>query len=255
MGLAFLVYFVNNLTVNSSMLGVIATIFAIMYCVFSVLLRYGDQLSKGGVPLNVALPTKKDTSFEGIFIPAGTKMTVTSYDPSDGETHLSYTLDGTARSTRIRRGGRQFIDDVLIPEADLTIQPATTNGLKLPKWPLVVCTLLVMYNWLMPNTETAKYMAGAYLLQSVAESMAGSEKMNVLGDRVYAATLRQVDTWAQEVPELKDLVGNSTSQVLESIDKVGDKVATSVDKATDKVSTSVDKAVGKVDKVIEEGNK
>lgn len=66
---------------------------------------------------------------------------------------------------------------------------------------LVVCGVCLTLHTLLPSRDTAIKMAGAYLIQTVVTS----EKANNLGDAAYRATLRQLEKWAAEVPELKDM--------------------------------------------------
>lgn len=82
---------------------------------------------------------------------------------------------------------------------DLNIPSNVNNPLSKPKYTLGIVLLCI--GILMPNTQTAKYMAGAYILQAAATSEFAKE----VGNKVYTLALKQVDKWSEEVPELKEL--------------------------------------------------
>lgn len=57
----------------------------------------------------------------------------------------------------------------------------------------------------MPRTETAKYMAGAYILQSIATN----ETTQKFGKSFADVLLNQLAIWAKDSPDLKKLVGDN----------------------------------------------
>lgn len=71
--------------------------------------------------------------------------------------------------------------------------------LKLVIITLILCSIL---DTVLPTRETAIKMAGAYLLQEVVTH----DKTQELGNAAYNAALRQLEAWAEEVPELTEMV-------------------------------------------------
>jgi hypothetical protein len=67
---------------------------------------------------------------------------------------------------------------------------------------LIVGSFLFLLGGLLPNKETATYMAGAYVIQS----MATSDEVIEMGNLAYKATLNQLRKWAETSPELNTLI-------------------------------------------------
>jgi hypothetical protein len=70
---------------------------------------------------------------------------------------------------------------------------------------------LFLLGGLLPNKQTATYMAGAYVLQTVVTS----DEVKSLGDAAYRATMAQLNQWAEKSPELQTLIDlhKSTTEV------------------------------------------
>jgi hypothetical protein len=67
---------------------------------------------------------------------------------------------------------------------------------------LLLGIFLFTLGGLLPNKETATYMAGAYVLQTVATS----EEVIEMGNLAYKATMNQLRKWAETSPELNTLI-------------------------------------------------
>ena len=80
---------------------------------------------------------------------------------------------------------------------------------------IIICTSL---HTLLPKRQTMIYMVGAYAAQEVLTS----EKTKELGDKTYKALSNQLDKWAEEVPELKELVTENVVSVVK--DKVSEEL-------------------------------
>lgn len=79
--------------------------------------------------------------------------------------------------------------------------------------------MLVVASMVLPTRQTAIYMAGAYLVQEVVTSDVAAE----VGNKTQKAVLAQLDKWAAEVPELREMV----QDVVET--KVNTEVANKVE--------------------------
>lgn len=66
----------------------------------------------------------------------------------------------------------------------------------------VVCYCLLGLNFLLPTDNTIKYMAGAYLLQSVYESGI-VQKAAPLAER---AVMNQLEIWSKDAPDIRSLL-------------------------------------------------
>lgn len=67
---------------------------------------------------------------------------------------------------------------------------------------MVLTGLCVMLDVVLPTRQTAIYIGGAYLTQQVVTSDVAKD----VGDRAQKILISQLDKWAEEVPELKDMV-------------------------------------------------
>lgn len=77
---------------------------------------------------------------------------------------------------------------------------------------ILLLVLLLTLHTILPTRDTAIKMAGAYLLQSVVTN----DKTKELSDAAYRATLRQLTKWAEEVPELAEMLIDAGKEKLES---------------------------------------
>lgn len=91
---------------------------------------------------------------------------------------------------------------------------AYTNPVKKPMWKLLItlyCVFVTLHT-LLPTRQTAIYMAGAYITQQVVTH----EKTKELGNKAYSAAIKQLEKWAEEVPELKDMAAEIVESELKS---------------------------------------
>lgn len=66
----------------------------------------------------------------------------------------------------------------------------------------LIIVILVVAGMILPTRQTAIYMAGAYLVQEVITSDVAAE----VGNKTQKAVLAQLDKWAAEVPELREMI-------------------------------------------------
>ncbi len=90
---------------------------------------------------------------------------------------------------------------------------------KIPFKSLVTLTFIcATLHTILPERQTMIYMVGAYAAQEVLTSA----KTKELGDKTYKALSNQLDKWAEEVPELKEIVKDKIVSVVK--DKVSEEV-------------------------------
>ena len=80
---------------------------------------------------------------------------------------------------------------------------------------VIICLTL---HTLLPQRQTAIYMVGAYVAQEVLTA----DKTKELGNKTYLAVSNQLDKWAEEVPELKSLIGGQVEEMVK--DKIVEEV-------------------------------
>lgn len=90
---------------------------------------------------------------------------------------------------------------------------------KMPFKLLVTFTFIcATLHTILPERQTMIYMVGAYAAQEVLTS----KKAEELGDKTYKALSNQLDKWADEVPELKEIV---TKKVVSTVkEKVSEEL-------------------------------
>ena len=67
------------------------------------------------------------------------------------------------------------------------------------KWLLLPLSISILILLVVPSSNTAKYMVGAYFVQEVITS----EKVGEVSNLAYKATMTQLNKWAETQPELK----------------------------------------------------
>lgn len=101
---------------------------------------------------------------------------------------------------------------------ELTLNKDSISLSKLPKKFVALIAILFTLHTLLPERQTMIYMVGAYAAQEVLTS----QKTQELGDKTYKALSHQLDKWAEEVPELKEIV---TENVVSAVkDKVSEEL-------------------------------
>jgi hypothetical protein len=70
------------------------------------------------------------------------------------------------------------------------------------KWMFILMVVSTILLVVLPSTNTAKYMVGAYFVQGVILS----EQVGEVSNLAYKATVTQLNKWAETQPELKVLL-------------------------------------------------
>lgn len=83
---------------------------------------------------------------------------------------------------------------------------------------LTFLTIILTLHTILPVRQTMIYMVGAYTAQEVLTS----DKTKELGGKTYKALSNQLDKWAEEVPELKEIVTENVVSVVK--DKVSEEL-------------------------------
>lgn len=86
-----------------------------------------------------------------------------------------------------------------------------TKNLKinLKKTWLVVGFVFMMLHTLLPNRQTAIYVAGAWMVQTILTD----EKTQEIGAAAYDATLNQLRTWSKESKDLEQLLNSVKKEI------------------------------------------
>ncbi len=211
MGLTWLVYIVETLTYNGSFfmsLFLWVVSLTALYVIAKVLLPYMS-------------PDKEEVlSVKGI-VREG-QVIVLSEDVGTLKAHTSYTVssagskwcslkdaDGKAVHSSCGEGTwlhniTDELKDALVLDVSVTREESAEFVLpSIPRSVVVslICVSLMLHTFL-PTRQTAIYMAGAYLIQTVVTAEGTQE----LGSKAYDAALSQVTSWSEEAPKLKGLV-------------------------------------------------
>ena len=108
---------------------------------------------------------------------------------------------------------------IVPPSVDFDFDKVWGFAKKLPyKTYIGFCIFLLVTSTILPTKETAIKMAAAYLLQEVVTH----DKTKELGDAAYNAALRQLNQWAEDVPDVAQMLVDEG--VLEVEKKVKDKL-------------------------------
>lgn len=203
MELALLVYIVETLTYNSSILWTIALLIAIgLLVAFSF--KYWvqkDNRPEGtySIPFvfregnRFSLSEPHDTleaNVEYIFLYTDTSgdFRVSGLRPSSGTTYF-----------RLR--------DIRAKLAPVMVEKPAINKQVNVRWKLAtaVACVLTLLHVILPSKSTAYYMAGAYMVQKVMVS----EDAKEIGSLAIDATKAQLRVWATKSPELANLMVQS----------------------------------------------
>ena len=200
--LAFLVYAVSNLTYNGT--------FFFWIGVLPVLLWSNSYL------VNLFYITKtnyitrivKDNKYKLVkdldIFKAGEEILVEEiYKYSDTIHISSASYDG---------GNRKYISCGAseLKDAISAIEIQTKNlKINLKKTWLVVGFVFMMLHTLLPNRQTAIYVAGAWMVQTILTD----EKTQEIGAAAYEATLNQLRTWSKESKDLEQLLNSVKKEI------------------------------------------
>ena len=195
MELAFLVYWVNNLTYNGSFL------FYLGLCPLALWFTcYIGSIFYKGLQYKSELVLEKEYELEKDFedFKAGDKVILTSIYKYTGKVAItSSSVAPTNKTTSTAVGDTEdFVNSV---KSD-TI--TTSRFVKPRKSWITFGLLLLTLHTLLPNKETTIYCASAYLVQTVLTD----ERTQELGSAAYDATLTQLKEWGKQSDEVSKLI-------------------------------------------------
>lgn len=191
MELAFLVYWVNNLTYNGSFLFYLGLCPLILWFVCYI----GSIFYKGLLQYNEELVLEKEYELEKDFevFKAGDKVILTNIYKYTGKVAIEST-------SGIPHGAVGYIEEFINSAKPDTI--TTTKFVKPRKSWFVVGMFLLTLHTLLPNKETTIYCVSAYLVQTVLTDSRTQE----LGTAAYEATLTQLKEWGKQSDEVSKLI-------------------------------------------------
>lgn len=221
----FLVYVINDLTVESYWSAVLGVVLCIVPLLIGALT----------VPDNIPSLRKKYVLKDSVMLgnsgelPAGTEYMVFDYRRESECTHAraeirAKTEDGKYESFKVTTNVSEFLRELYANSVDAQISESPRVGLFYPMWLRILIILVFTYQFLMPRAETARYMAGAYILQTIATN----ETTKELGSKFVGVLVAQLDIWAKETPKLKELVGENLSDVKNTVQVETQKLVNSV---------------------------
>lgn len=223
MNLTILVYVIETLTYNNNFFATIAAWLAVCLIAFvctNIFKRYYDNVNKG---------SSEEITFKG-HLEEGSIFTLTK-DFKRLKANTPYEVSSLYRSLDCKsiyvynlEGRSVIMDGATIDEVEELLKTGGTikcvtegKTLDIPKLPIkLVSTLLVVSLFLhtfLPSRQTAIYMAGAYAIEKVVTS----DKTQQLGNYAFKATINQLDIWAKEVPELKQLITDEVRSGVNSV--------------------------------------
>jgi hypothetical protein len=210
----------------------------------------------------------------------GDEIVVLDYDYYSGGAMYSVTvqIQNANRNDKITitNNPRALAREIFENTNDFSDPNDINYGCYYPTWLRILIVMIFAYQLLMPRSETAKYMAGAYIIQAVATNETTKEFGKKFGD----VLINQLNIWSTESPKLKELVGNSipptgatqtndqkpssdsetvssaksTSPTLNDAEQVSGAAKNSINKIADNVTDTADhvgKSIKKIQEVIE----
>lgn len=210
----FLVYVINDLTVESywsAVLGVVLCIVPLIIGAFTVPDNTPSLRKKYVLKDSVMLGNSGE-------LPAGTEYMVFDCRLGSEYTHeraeiRAKTEDGKYESFKVTTNVSEFLRELYANSVGAQIFESPRVGSFYPVWLRILIILVFAYQFLMPRAETARYMAGAYILQAIATN----ETTKELGSKFVEVLAVQLDIWAKETPKLKELVGENLSDIKNTV--------------------------------------
>jgi MFS family permease len=102
------------------------------------------------------------------------------------------------------------------PLLDMDVPRFVSFLKKLPyKSILALIVVTLVFSTILPTRETAIKMGAAYLIQQIATD----DKTQALGNAAYAAAMRQLTLWSEEVPELTEMMTDMSNTEINKVTK------------------------------------
>jgi len=196
MELALLVYVVNTLSYNGTFFGGLATI-CFMFAAALYLIVLSVNYFKA---LKTVKTFKTRLKQYDVF-----SLPVDYQDLKAGQKYKVRCYWSHCNELKVEGSNNEYsisdIEGLACKTYEVADQPPRV---KLPSWKpfIYLAIVFTILNSVLPTKETMVYSVGAYMVQEIATS----EKVQTVGDVAYRATLRQLDKWAEDSEELKDLV-------------------------------------------------
>lgn len=210
MELMFLVYAVENLTYKGSFFVTIYYIL-LLVLVFVGILKLGINFyNQNHQELRTFIKTKVKLKRGDEFIldkdvykfKKGVKYIVSSV--SEHNEAIYYWKKGSDELEFIE--AKSHIENLLSEQECEMIKIQEAKNFKLPTLPIKslfgVMVLSLLLHTFLPTRQTAIYMASAYAIQKVTSS----DKTEELVTKGYSALSSQLTKWAEEVPEVSDML-------------------------------------------------
>ena len=196
MELALLVYVVNTLSYNGTFFGRLAVICFMFAVALYLIVLSVDYLKALKVVKTFKIPLKEGDVFS---------LPVDYQDLKAGQKYKVRHYWSHCNELKVEWNSKEYsisdIEGLACRTYEVVDQPPR---IKFPSWKpfIYLAIVFTILNSILPTKETMVYSVGAYMVQEVVTS----EKAQTVGDAAYRATLRQLDKWAEDSEDLKDLV-------------------------------------------------